>query len=315
MARRYPQTAYAGLAKSLQQEWQYLQRVVPNCGAVFEPVKEAIRLVFLPALLQATGAECQHKLTTVSVGKAGLGLPDPTQLAPGCFAATEACTGLLVRSLWVGTALDANMHGRHAGLKRQLAQKKPEVANEQIFAQLLAAADTSSKRQMLRAKETGLWLITMPNRINATELSADEFWDSRRLQLGLTLLGLRDWCDGCGHGFWLGHRMTCKKGGLVLLRHNGVVAERHHLCAQAFSAAAVSDEPWIYSGRGGNAGAAPSCAEPSPVLWGDIGVHRLWRCGATVIFDVCVTDTVAPYQRGQDPHKILAKQEKKNKEK
>jgi hypothetical protein len=38
VARRYPQTAYAGLAKSLQQEWQYLQRVVPNCRRAFEPV-------------------------------------------------------------------------------------------------------------------------------------------------------------------------------------------------------------------------------------------------------------------------------------
>jgi hypothetical protein len=39
---QYPQTAYAGLAVSLQQEWQYLQRVVPNCRTVFKPVKETI---------------------------------------------------------------------------------------------------------------------------------------------------------------------------------------------------------------------------------------------------------------------------------
>jgi hypothetical protein len=121
---KVPQTAYAGLAKLLQQEWQCLRRVVLNCGAAFEPVKEAIRLVFLPALLQATEAECQRELTTVSVRKAGQGLPDPTQLAPG------------VRSLREGTALNANMHGRHAGLKRRLTQKKREAADEQIFAQL-----------------------------------------------------------------------------------------------------------------------------------------------------------------------------------
>jgi hypothetical protein len=52
---------------------------------------------------------------------------------------------------------------------------------------------------MLRAKETGTWLITMPNRLNDTELSADEFRDSLRLRLGLALLGLPDRCDGCGH--------------------------------------------------------------------------------------------------------------------
>jgi hypothetical protein len=84
VARPHPQTAYAGLTLlgsltlSLQQEWQYLQRVIPNCGEAFEPVEEAIRMVFLPALLQATEEECQRELTSLSVCQAGLGLPDPT---------------------------------------------------------------------------------------------------------------------------------------------------------------------------------------------------------------------------------------------
>ncbi len=63
---------------SLQNEWQYLQRVVRNCGAAFEPVEEAIHTVFLPALLQSTEEESQRELTTLSVGQAGLGLPGPT---------------------------------------------------------------------------------------------------------------------------------------------------------------------------------------------------------------------------------------------
>jgi hypothetical protein len=42
VTKRYPQTAYAGLTKSLQQEWQYLQRGVPNCRPAFEPVEEVI---------------------------------------------------------------------------------------------------------------------------------------------------------------------------------------------------------------------------------------------------------------------------------
>jgi hypothetical protein len=215
--------------------------------------------------------------------------PNPVGLqAP---RSSKACTGLLERSLREGTALDANIHGRHAGLKCRLAQKKREAAIEQIFAQLLAAAGTSTKRRMLLAKETGTWLTTMPNRLNATELSADEFQDSLWLRLGLAPLSLPDRCDGCGHHFSLGHAMTCKKGGLVLLRHNNVVgggtisAPRrshlqpsptrgwHHLCAQVLSPAAVSDEPLIYSGRGGNAGAAPPGAEPPPKLQGDIDVH------------------------------------------
>ena len=48
-ARKHPQTAYAGLTKSLQMEWTYLQRVVPNVATFFEPIKEAIKTEFLPA--------------------------------------------------------------------------------------------------------------------------------------------------------------------------------------------------------------------------------------------------------------------------
>ena len=52
-ARKYPQTAYAGLCKSLQSEWQYLQRVLPDSGPAFAPVEAAIREKFLPALFGA----------------------------------------------------------------------------------------------------------------------------------------------------------------------------------------------------------------------------------------------------------------------
>jgi hypothetical protein len=72
-------------------------------------------------------------------------------------------------------------------------------------------------------------------------------------------LGLPDRCDGCGQRFLVSHAMTCKKGGLMLLRQNNNVApEWHHPFTQVlFSPAAVSKKPLIHPGRGGNVGAAP----------------------------------------------------------
>jgi hypothetical protein len=81
VTRRYPQTAYAGLAMSLQQEWQYLQRVVTGCGTAFQPIEDALWDVFIPALLQGVPAETQRKLTSLAVRHAGLGIPDPTSTA------------------------------------------------------------------------------------------------------------------------------------------------------------------------------------------------------------------------------------------
>ena len=48
VAHRFPQTAYAGLTKSIQLEWQYLQRAVPDLAETFAPVEIALREAFCP---------------------------------------------------------------------------------------------------------------------------------------------------------------------------------------------------------------------------------------------------------------------------
>ena len=55
ISTRFPQTAYAGLVKALQNEWTYLQRVTTGSGSLYAPIEKAITENFLPALLgQAT---------------------------------------------------------------------------------------------------------------------------------------------------------------------------------------------------------------------------------------------------------------------
>ena len=52
VARNHPQSAYAGLQKSLQQEWSFVQRVIPGIRDAFGPVEEALQENFLLALFQ-----------------------------------------------------------------------------------------------------------------------------------------------------------------------------------------------------------------------------------------------------------------------
>ena len=40
VARKHPQSAYAGLQKSLQQEWAFVERVTPGIGNEFGSVEE-----------------------------------------------------------------------------------------------------------------------------------------------------------------------------------------------------------------------------------------------------------------------------------
>ena len=54
VAVKYPQLAYTGLHKSLQQEWQFLQQLVPEIRDKFATVEQAISDDFLPALFDDT---------------------------------------------------------------------------------------------------------------------------------------------------------------------------------------------------------------------------------------------------------------------
>ena len=56
--QQHPQSAYTGLSKSLQMEWQYLQRVVPNAGPAFAPIETALHESFLPALFGSAPGTC-----------------------------------------------------------------------------------------------------------------------------------------------------------------------------------------------------------------------------------------------------------------
>ena len=107
--------------------------------------------------------------------------------------------------------------------------------------------------------------------------------------------------------------MSCKKGGLVTIRHNDVVSEWHHLCAQALTPSAVSDEPLIHSGRDNSTRQGAKGTEITPESRGDVAVHGFWKRGATAIFDVRITNIEAPAYRGRDPKTVLARQEKEKK--
>ena len=54
-ARRYPQSAYAGLGMSLHLEWQYLKRTDPGLGTIMGTTEEALREKLFPSLFRGEG--------------------------------------------------------------------------------------------------------------------------------------------------------------------------------------------------------------------------------------------------------------------
>ena len=170
------------------------------------------------------------------------------------------------------------------------------------------------KRGIKRSASTGAWLTTMPNLLNGSALSAEEFCDGLRLRLGLQPTALPPLCDGCGERFTTEHAMSCRNGGLILHRHNDLVTSWGQLCGQAHTPSSVSDEPLIQPSRNIPVeGTTPT--EPSPKLRGNLAVHGFWTRSQTAIFDVRITDRDQPSNRNTDTAKVLLCHEKEKKNK
>ena len=100
VAHKHPQSAYAGLQKSLQQEWEFIQRVTSGIGDAFGPVEEEIATAFLPALFEGVGDGVPGRaINRLPVKQARMALPDPTRTSPENWQASCVITGHLVSVL------------------------------------------------------------------------------------------------------------------------------------------------------------------------------------------------------------------------
>ena len=78
IAIRHPQWAYKGVGMSLQSEWQYLQRTVPEVGTQMGPIEEALREKFFPSLFGGEEIDADfRKILGHGVKHGGPGIPDP----------------------------------------------------------------------------------------------------------------------------------------------------------------------------------------------------------------------------------------------
>ena len=104
VAVRHPQAALAGLTRSLQQEWLFVQRVVPGIQGLFAPVEEANAEAFIPILVGGALVDCRSLrcLMALPVKRGGMGLPNPVLTADPSYSTSVEVTWTLTESLQKG---------------------------------------------------------------------------------------------------------------------------------------------------------------------------------------------------------------------
>jgi len=109
------------------------------------------------------------------------------------------------------------------------------------------------------------WLTVLPLMKHHFDLSANEFRDALALRYGRSLLNCPAFCDGCGESFDLNHALCCKKGGLIIQRHNEVRDAVGDLADLVWNQ--VHKEPIIRDADD---------SKSIPALVADLGVRGVW---------------------------------------
>ena len=336
VAERYPQAAYAGFAHSFQAEYQYVCRCVPGAEEHLAPLEDAIRNVFIPALLAIPAEEVTddfRRLLAQSVKGGGLNIRDPVASAPRLLQSSREATAVLVQSLAERSALDGMEHKQCVRDAGRRARKECMAEEAAFVGELKEKASKAVAKRLERIGEAGAWLTVLPNKLDGTLLSAEEWGDNARLRYGLRPIGLCDHCDGCGAGLTVEHALSCKKGGLVSIRHDDVRDEVGALAVLATTNSKVSFEPLIFYGKniaaGIGAGKQAQSAKsktaqgkktrkanvPGDEARGDVAVHGLWKRGQTCVLDVRITDTDAKSYASASSEKVLERAAKQKKDK
>jgi len=148
IAKKYPQSAYAGMTKSLQAEWQYLQRVNHSVADDFAPLDDAIAQDFVPALfgdddpLHPNHQDC----IALPVRHSGLGLPPPTTTANEQLRVSRLCSEPLFVSLRANEELSVNAYNKHVNMHRRDTKTARDATYSQRYDNLMADQPSAIKR-------------------------------------------------------------------------------------------------------------------------------------------------------------------------
>jgi hypothetical protein len=157
VAMAFPQLAYAGMQKSLQHEWQFVQCVVPDIGKKFEAVKVSLHKHFLLALFKESLEEDESYLSLAGlpVKKAGLALPNPVATANSNYKASSIDCRHLTQAICGKHELSS---ANHSATMQEVKSKLKECSNANHYKELELITKKMScdeRRAILCSKLTG----------------------------------------------------------------------------------------------------------------------------------------------------------------
>jgi hypothetical protein len=291
IAKHDPHSAFLAVSKSLQNEWNFLQRVSEVDAQTFSCIKETLIETFIPEIC---GFKIQGPLADLMLQPArfgGIGIRDPVKTYMYAYTNSMEATTVLVNSIVSGMPIDIYSHSMHSKQIKNCLKKKQDEETAEEIAQIIQNIPDSQihfRQHLSRitSYKCSAWLQMCPWEDDFFFLHPDEFRDSMACRYGQIPRNLQPWCDGCGANFDVNHALDCKNGGLVYQRHNEFRDENCLLNKKAgFSQ--VINEPVIKEAGENGFGE----------LRGDWSVRGFWTPQRVAVFDTRIFNASAPSYR------------------
>ena len=301
IAKNQPQAAYIALTRSLQHEWIFLQRVIKNCGHLFQMIEDTLSSQFIPNLFGHDCINYDRQLYSLPTKMGGLNIRIPTSTADLAYNASRAATRLLIESIKRSSSFSLPDHESTVLESRSDFHTIKHNIDNQLLTCVLNQVDSTHQRSIIRHKQSlSCWLNALPILRDHFDLSAVEFRDALCVRYLKPLLQVPSKCDGCGDLFTTSHALDCRKGGLVIQRHNEIRDLISDLSSIVWSQ--VVKEPLI-----GDESSNNEC------LKADIGIRGAWQSQSMSLFDVRVLDSDAPSYLQRNPEVVLRNAEREKK--
>ena len=293
IARFQPQAAHTVFTHGMMHRWTFLMRTIPGVEDLFQPLEQAIRHQFLPALTGRLAlSDTERELIALPARLGGLGIPKPSRSARLQQEACAEVTAPLVDLINVRAGeYPKSVQQKQRQVKSAIRSRHQELIAKE--AEDVKGRITGGQRNGVeQASERGAstWLTAILLAKYGFGLNKQAFRDAICLRYGWTPERLPSHCP-CGEVFTVAHAFSCPKGALPSIRHNQVRDITARLLTEVCPSVGI--EPTLQPLNGESFPLRSTNTEEGARL--DIRAQNFWDTSKrSAFFDVRVFNSHAP---------------------
>ena len=301
-----PQAVYCAYVSGYKHKFTYFIRTIKQMDKYTQPIDDVIQSKLIPAI---TGghicSDDERKLLSLPCRYGGLGIPILKEVAPVEFENSIQMTKVLTNQILGKELVDGDSQSKIKTKIQKAREESHKIKLEQLRTKM--TPEQQKTNELNQKPGSYNWLISLPLKEHNYNLNKQQFWDALRIRYNWALPRLPTTCV-CGSSYNLQHSLSCKKGGLISLRHNEIRDVSAELMSEVCKD--VRKEPGLLPLTGEQLKTSANSSNEARL---DISARDFWIPYQRAFFDIRVFDPYAQRYRTQNVDKMFQTNEKEKK--